>query len=132
MDFSGKERSYKCFGAEGYKIRNFDFQSHVFFGTDNIRMDNIVTLSYLIKMGGTQNKLLTLLSKEIWQYLITKGVTITTKYLPGSLNKEMDSQSVKDSRKWKLNLGIFQIIIKQRRTLDVDLFVSRVSQQDPA
>ena len=32
VDFFGKERSYKCIGAEGCKKCNFDFHSHVSFG----------------------------------------------------------------------------------------------------
>ena len=99
----------------------------------HIRMDNMVALSYLVKMGGTQNKNLTLLSKEIWEYLIAKEITITAEYLPGSLNKEADFQSraVKDSSEWKLNPEIFQKICKEWETPDVDLFASRVSHQLP-
>ena len=84
-------------------------------------------------MGGTQSKSLTLLPKETWEYLIAKEIMITTKYLPGSLNKEADfqSRSVKDSTEWKLNSEIFQMIYKQRETPDLDLFGSRVSQQFP-
>ena len=47
-------------------------------------MDKIVALSYLVKMGGTQNQLLVQISKEIWEYLMDKGITITTEYLPGA------------------------------------------------
>ena len=84
-------------------------------------------------MGRTQNKSLTLLSKEIWEYLIAKGMAITADYLPGSLNKEADFQSrtVKDSIEWKLNPDIFQMICKQRETPDVDLFASRDSHHVP-
>ena len=68
-------------------------------------MNNVVTLSYLMKMGGTQNQLPVQVSKEIWEYLLDKAITITAEYLPGALNKEADmpSQTVKDSSEWKLN-----------------------------
>ena len=56
-------------------------------------MDKIVALSYLVKMGGTQNQLLVQISKEIWEYLMDKGITITVEYLPGALNKETNMQS---------------------------------------
>ena len=59
----------------------------------HIRMDNTVALSYLIKMERTQNKSLTLLSKEIWEYLIAKEIRVAVEYLRGSLNQEVDFQS---------------------------------------
>ena len=52
----------------------------------NIRMDNMTTLSYLMKMrwgGGTENQELTAISKEIWQYLLKRKITITAEYLQG-------------------------------------------------
>ena len=42
----------------------------------HIQMDSIVSLSYLVKMGGTRNKSLTVLSKEIWEYLLSKEITL--------------------------------------------------------
>ena len=73
-------------------------------------MDNIVALSYVVKMGGTRNQLLVQISKEIWEYLLEKGIAITAEYLPGALNREADMQSrtVKDSSEWKLNPVVFQ------------------------
>ena len=62
-------------------------------------MDNIVALSYLVKMGGTRNQLLVQISKEIWEHFLDKEIIITAEYLPGALNKEADMQprTVKDS-----------------------------------
>ena len=39
--------------------------------------DNMVALSYIVKMGRTYNKVLSDISKEIWEYLLSKGITIT-------------------------------------------------------
>ena len=44
-------------------------------------------------MGGTQNQLLVQISKEIWEYLLDKGIAVTAEYLPGALNKEAVMQS---------------------------------------
>ena len=65
----------------------------------HIQMDNIVALSYLVKMGGTQSEALSGLSKEIWDFLLTKQITIAAEYLPRILNVEAGAQSrsVKDS-----------------------------------
>lgn len=59
----------------------------------HIRMDKMAALSYSIKMERTQNKSLTLLSKEIWKYLIAKEIMVAVEYLGGSLNQEVDFQS---------------------------------------
>ena len=67
-------------------------------------MDNTVALSYFVKMENTGNQLLAKISKEILEYLLDKGITVTAEYLLGAQNKEADmqSQTVKDSSNfWK-------------------------------
>ena len=44
---------------------------------------------------GTHNKVLSDISKEIWDYLLSKGITITVEHLPGVLNQEADLVSIK-------------------------------------
>ena len=92
----------------------------------HIQMDSIVALSYLVKMGGTRNKSRTVLSKEIWDYLLSKEITITAEYLPGLLNVEADTQSrtARDTSECKLNPRIFQKICKYRGAPEIDLFAS--------
>ena len=96
-------------------------------------MASIVSLSYLVKMGGTRNKSLTVLSKEIWEYLLSKEITITPEYLPVLLNVEADTQSrtLEDASEWKLNCRTFQKICKFRGTPEIDLFPSWISHQLP-
>ena len=50
-------------------------------------------------MGGTINQLLIQISKEIWQYLLAKGIKFTEEYLPGALKREANikSRTTKDS-----------------------------------
>ena len=102
--------------------------------TIHIKIDNIASLSYLVKIGGTRTHLLVQISKEIWEYLLDKGITITAEYLPRALNQEiyMQSRTVKDSSKWKLNPVVFQNLCKFWWTPDIDLFASRVFHQVPA
>ena len=59
----------------------------------HIQTDNTTALSYLLKMGGTTDKTLVDLSKDIWKYLVLKQVTINAEYLPGILNTRVDWQS---------------------------------------
>ena len=40
-------------------------------------MDNLDAFSYLVKMWGTHNKVLSYIGKEIWDYLMAKSITTT-------------------------------------------------------
>lgn len=99
----------------------------------HIQMDNIVTLTYLKKMGGTHSQLLTQISKEIWKYLFAHQIIITVEYLPGCLNIEADHQSrtVEDPEEWMLKPQIFRELCKARGTPSTDLFASRLTHQVP-
>ena len=108
-------------------------QMHPSAQSIHLQMESIVTLSYLVKMGGTHNKVLSDESKEIWCYLLAKGITITAEYLPGALNKEANFQSraLRDSSEWKLDYKVFQTMCRRRELPDIDLFASRISHQVP-
>ena len=43
--------------------------------TVQLKMNNTVALSYLVKIGGTRNQVLAQISKGIWEDLLDKGVT---------------------------------------------------------
>ena len=84
-------------------------------------------------MGSTHSKVLSDISKEIWDYLLTKKITITTEYLPGALNKEagFQSRTVKNSSKLKLDPKVFQKISRIWWFPDIDLLASRIPYQIP-
>ena len=56
----------------------------------HVQMDNKVALSLLVKMGGTHNKEILGLSKQICDYLQSKKILITAEYLPVHLNVTVD------------------------------------------
>ena len=97
----------------------------------HIQTDNTTALSYLLKMGGTTNKTLVDLSKDIWKYLILQQITITAEYVPGILNARADWQSrhSKDFSEWKLSPIVFQHICQKMGMPVIDLFASRLSNQ---
>ena len=78
----------------------------------HIQTDNTTVLSHPLKMGGTTDKTLVDLSKDIWKYLILKQIAITAKYFPGILNTRADWQSChsNDFSEWKLSPIVFQHI----------------------
>ena len=61
----------------------------------HLQIDNVVALSYLVKMGGTHNKVLSDISKLklLWNYLLAKVITITAEYFSGTVMKEADFQA---------------------------------------
>ena len=97
----------------------------------HIQTDNTTALSYLLKMGGTTDKELVDLSKDIWKYLILKQITITAEYLPDILNTRADwkSRHGKEFSEWKLSLIVFQHICQKMGIPVIDLFASRLSNQ---
>ena len=103
------------------------------FTSIHIQMDNIVALTYLKKMGGTKNQKMTVLSKEIWETVISKQIIITVEYLPSSFNKVADLESCckVDSSEWVLCRHVFHNLCLKLGTPTVDLFASRVSHQIP-
>ena len=52
----------------------------------HLQVDNIVAITYLMKMGGTQNLKMVELAKEIWECLLKWEITITAENLPSELN----------------------------------------------
>ena len=72
----------------------------------------MTALSYLLKIGGTKNPDLIQISKEIWEFLLGQGTTITDEHLPRHLNCKEGSESChqKYSSKWKLCPLIFSKI----------------------
>lgn len=98
-----------------------------------VQMDNMTALSYLMKMGGTHSNTLIDLTKEIWELMLSKGITVTAEYLPGNLNTRADitSKVFKDSSEWGLSKKVFLKICQKRGYPDMDLFVSRLFHQLP-
>ena len=97
----------------------------------HIHTDNTTALSYLLKMGGTTDKVFVDISKDIWKYLILKQITITAEYFPGILNTRADWQSrhSKDFSGWKLSPILFQHICQKMGMPVIDMLASRLSNQ---
>ena len=99
----------------------------------HIQIDNTTALAYLIKMGGTKNIEMITISKRIWTYLLSKGITLTAEWIPSSENHiaDWESRNTQDSSEWKLCPRIFQCLSQRLGKTTVDLFASRTSHQLP-
>ena len=98
-----------------------------------LQVDNIVALTCLMKIGGTQNIKMVELDKETWEYLLKWGIAITIEYLPSELNVTADweSRNSLDSSEWMLSHKIFQKVCQIRGSPDLDLLASLLSHQIP-
>ena len=56
-------------------------------------MDDIVALTFFLKMGATKSSQMVCLSKQIWKLELTKKVLMTAEYLPSALNKHAHVES---------------------------------------
>ena len=84
-------------------------------------------------MGGTKDIKLVEITKDIWDYLITKGIMITAEYLPSAMNiiADKESRQIIDSSEWMLDPKIFQQICLEMGSPRLDLSASRTSHQLP-
>ena len=57
------------------------------------QVDNIVALTYLMKIVGNQNLKMVEAPKESWEYLLNCGIIINAEYLPSDLNVAADWES---------------------------------------
>ena len=101
---------------------------------NSFQIDNTTAIRYLAKMGGgggTKSVKLVSLSKEIWEYLLDRGITITTENLPSAMNviADQESREKMDSSEWMLCPKVFSQICRLMGTPEIDLFASRSSHQ---
>jgi hypothetical protein len=97
----------------------------------HIRTDNVTTVSYINKKGGTKSDRLVTIAKDLWNFCLKEEMIITAEYLPGRNNTVADSLSREnpDSSDWKLEETIFQMIDQSLGPCKIDLFASRTNRQ---
>ena len=96
------------------KFAILTFTKNFSYLTIHVQIDNKVALAYLLKMGGTRSPQLLKIRKSIWNYLLSRKITITAEYLPSRLNVRADweSRNATDSSDWKLHQKVFLKITK--------------------
>ena len=102
--------------------------------TVSVRTDNITTVAYINKMGGTRSELLLQVAKNIWNFCLQNGISLQATYLPGAENTTADRLSrlaTVDKNDWRLHSKIFRLLQQLWGPMDVDLFASRLSRQVP-
>jgi hypothetical protein len=99
----------------------------------HLKMDNVTAVTYLNKMGGTKSCTLNTITKEIWEYCLSKKIILTAEYLPGCQNSIADWESRNAQEvsinSWRLNPAIFDQINKILGPIKIDLFADRWNAQ---
>ena len=99
----------------------------------HLRIDNTAAVAYVNKMGGLHSKNLCQLALQVWDWCLSRNLTISAEHLPGSLNQlaDKESRTDSDSSEWALDTQIFHRLMEMRGPCTVDLFASRLSAKLP-
>ncbi|PFX22071.1 hypothetical protein AWC38_SpisGene13412 [Stylophora pistillata] len=83
--------------------------------------------------GGTRSRSLSLLTLELWSFLVTRGSWVTARHLPGVLNVEADTVSKKfhAHTEWMFRKDVFRDITQHFYVQEIDLFASRLKHLVP-
>ena len=96
-------------------------------------VDNLTTVMYLKKEGGTKSVMLARLTKQISDICMSHDIRLVPCYLPGMANIESDALSRgKTQDEWFLLPSVAQKIFWSFGFPDVDLFASRETAQTQA
>lgn len=96
-----------------------------------VRIDNTTAVAYLNHMGGCKSTMCDKMSREIWQWCISRNIWVSAAHVPGRLNTIADERSRKfnDRTEWKLNRQVFDRIVSHFGVPEIDLFASRLNAQ---
>lgn len=96
-----------------------------------ILSDNITTVAYLNHLGGPGPEL-SQLASAIWMEAHEAGISLSARYLQGTLNVEADRLSrVSPTYEWKLHPRVFQCIDNMWGPHTVDRFATVMNSQLP-
>ena len=96
-----------------------------------LRVDNRATMAQINKMGGARSHRLFTITKEFWEFCLSRGITIIAEHVPGVMNQIADKESrcFMDKSCWMLNKVIFHQIEMIWGNMEVDLFADRLTSQ---
>ena len=105
------------------------FLKHVRDVSVLLKSDNVTTVAYINRLGGTRSGVLVHIAKELWLWCLQRGIAIKAQHLPGkdNLNADFMSRHLRDRADWILNPALFNLINQMWGPLEVDLFATRFS-----
>ena len=96
-------------------------------------IDNSSAIAYINHKGGTHSRAMSDLALEIWEWCLTRRITIHAEHIPGVYNTVADAESRRsfEPSDWKLHKGVFDQLQKVWGPHNVDLFAARHNRQLP-
>jgi len=98
-----------------------------------LRLDNVMAVTYINKMGGTHSQVLCELAICMWEWSLQRNIFLSAEHLPGKeiMIADEESRSVRDRCDWMLNPWVFDLIQSQIGPCEINLFASRLTWQLP-
>ena len=96
-------------------------------------IDNITTVAHINRLGGTKSQVLVQIVKELWQWCLNQGITLTAQHLPGLQNIRADFmlRYLTDRSDRMLNPHLFTLLNQRWGPFETDLFATRLTRQLP-
>ncbi|KAF7243723.1 Aldehyde oxidase 1 [Varanus komodoensis] len=99
-----------------------------------ITSDNVATVFYLNKQGGTKSPTLARLAMQIWKWCIPRDITLVAVHLAGTDNVEVDllSRHMSTFHEWELDPQTCDHLFHRWGFPDIDLFATRQNRAKDA
>ena len=94
-----------------------------------IKCDNSTAVCYINNLGGVKSMECHKVTRDIWQWAIERNIHLSAEHLPGSKNVTADKASriFDENTEWQISGNIFNKIIENFGSVDIDLFASRLN-----
>ena len=99
--------------------------------------DNITSLAYINKMGGTRSARMSEMAIDIWRLAQRFHINLEIEHVPGELNREADhlsrlyQEGLNETTEWRLNKSQFNLLVRRWGPFERDLFASHWNHQLP-
>ena len=95
-------------------------------------MDSTTAVACVNEMGTSHSKHCNMITKQIWDFCIEKGVWLSAAHVPGreNVDADLESRKINYDTEWKLNTELLQQALQILGVNpDLDLFASRINTQ---
>uniref|UniRef100_A0ABD2WJK2 Tyr recombinase domain-containing protein n=2 Tax=Trichogramma kaykai TaxID=54128 RepID=A0ABD2WJK2_9HYME len=95
-----------------------------------IRIDNLVAISYINKMGGIKYDYLNEITRKIWIWCMKRNIWLFAEYVASKENPaDKDSRIKNADTEWELSNEAFNQIVRKLGKPDMDLFASNENKK---
>ncbi|KAJ1114356.1 hypothetical protein NDU88_002594 [Pleurodeles waltl] len=91
-----------------------------------LQTDNVATMYYVNKQGGTRSRILSREAQTIWHWLLARNLSLVATHLPGIQNVQADALSrvMDENHEWVLHDDVVHSIFALWGTPSTDLFAT--------